>query len=93
MKCSFIVQSIKSKYITLTKSRPNMYELVDLFITEQAATEVTLSQLEAGGVLAPTRKAYRTKEKRLNIQQKFTNSEYSLEECVTALSYWVGFSS
>ena len=53
--------------------------LVDLFKTEQLATEVTLRQLEAGGVLAPTRKAYRTKEKRLKtIQQKFTDDEYSL---------------
>ena len=49
---------------------------------------MTLRQLEVGGVLAPTRKAYRTKEKRLkSIQQKFTNDEYSLEEYVTALSY------
>ena len=53
--------------------------LVDLFKTEQVATEVTLRQLEAGGVLAPTRKVYRTKEKRLKtIQQKFTDDEYSL---------------
>ena len=65
------------------KSHPKFYELVGLFKTEQAATEVTLRQLkqvEAGGVLAPTRKAYRTKEKRLKtIQQKFTNDKYSLE--------------
>ena len=66
------------------KSHPNIYKLVDLFKTEQVATEVTLRQLEAGGILAPTRKAYRTEEKRLKtIQQKFTNGEYSLEEHVT----------
>ena len=54
---------------------------------------MTLRQLEAGGVLAP-RKAYRTKEKRpKTIQQKFTIEEYSLEEYVTALRYWVGFRS
>ena len=53
--------------------------LVDLFKTEQVATEVTLRQLEAEGILAPTRKVYRTKEKRLKtIQQKFTDDEYSL---------------
>ena len=66
--------------------------LVDLFKTEQVATEVTLRQLEAGGVLAPTRKVYRTKEKRLKtIQQKFTDDEYSLEEYTNAFSYWVEF--
>ena len=62
MKCSFIVQSIKSKYITQTKSHPNIYKLVDLFKTEQVATEVTLRQLKAGGVLAP--KGRRTELKR-----------------------------
>ena len=41
----------------------NIYELVDQFKTEQAATEVTLRQLETGGVLAPTRKAYKLKKK------------------------------
>ena len=76
------------------KSHPNIYEVVDSFKTEQAATEVTLRQLEAGGVLAQTRKAYRTKEKRLKtIQQKFTNDKYSLEQYVTALSYCVRFRS
>ena len=65
---------------------------VDLFRTEQAATEVALKQLEAGRLFAPTRKVYRTKEKRLKtIQQKFTNDKSSLEEYLTALSYWVGF--
>ena len=55
---------------------------------------MTLGQLEAGGVLAPTKKAYRTKEKRLKtIQQKFTNDKYSLEEYVTAISYCVRFRS
>ena len=55
---------------------------------------MTFRQLEAGGVLAPTRKAHRTQEKMLKtIQQKSTNDKYSLEEFVTALSYWVGFRS
>ena len=30
------------------QSHPNIYELVDLFRSEQVATEVTLRQLEAG---------------------------------------------
>ena len=93
MKCPFIVQSIKSKYITLTH-KATIYELVEFFKTEQAATQVTVRQLETGGVLAPTRKAHITKEKRLKTnQQKFINDEYSLEEYVTALRYWVGFRS
>ena len=57
----------------------NMYKIVELFKTEQAATEVSLLQLEAGGVVAPTRRVFRQKEKRLKtIQEKLSNSEYSL---------------
>ena len=44
------------------KSHPNIYEVVELFKTEQAATEVTLWQLEPGGTFTGTRKAYRRKE-------------------------------
>ena len=73
------------------KSHPNIYELVELFKAEQAVTEVTLRQLEAGGVVAPTRRVFRLKEKRLRtIQEKFANNEYTLDEYI-ALSNWVGF--
>ncbi len=75
------------------KSHPNIiYELVDLFKAEQAVTEVTLRQLEAGGVVAPTCRVFRLKEKRLKtIQEKFSNNDYTLEEFNKALSNWVGF--
>ena len=68
------------------------YEIVELFKTEQTATEVSLLQLEAGGVVEPTRRVFRQKEKRLKtIQEKFSNNEYSLDEYISALSNWVGF--
>ena len=38
------------------QSPPNIYEVVKLFKTEQAATEVTLRHLEAGGTIPETRK-------------------------------------
>ena len=44
------------------KSPPNIYEVVKLFKTEQAATEVTLRQLEAGGTVLETRKEYIVQE-------------------------------
>ena len=60
--------------------------IVELFKTEQAATEVSLLQLETGGVVAPTRRVFRHKEKRLKtIQEKFLNNEYSLDEYISAL--------
>ena len=37
---------------------PNIYEVVKLFKTEEAATEVTLRQLEDGGMVPETRKGY-----------------------------------
>ena len=74
------------------KSHPNIYEIVKLFTTEQAATEVSLLQLETGGVVEPTRRVFRQKEKRLKtIQEKFSNNEYSLDEYISTLSNWVGF--
>ena len=45
-----------------------------LFKTEQAATEVSLLQLEASGVVPPIRRVFRQKEKRLKTaQKKFSN--------------------
>lgn len=74
------------------KSHPNIiYEIVELVTTEQAATEVSLLQLEAGGVVAPTRRVFRQKEKRLKTIQEFLNNEYALDEYISALSNWVGF--
>ena len=66
----------------------------DPLFTEQAATEVSSLQLEAGGAVAPKRRVFRQKQKRLKtIQEKFSNNHYSLDEhtCISALSNWVGF--
>ena len=38
------------------KAHPNLYEILELFQQEQAATEVAIQQLEAGGVQKPKRK-------------------------------------
>ena len=44
----------------------------------QAATEVLL-QHETGGVVAPTRRVFRQKEKRLKtIQENFSNNEMNI---------------
>ena len=62
---------------------------MELFKTEQTATEVSLLQLEAGGVVEPVQAK---REKTIKtIQEKFSNSDYSLDEYISALSNWVGF--
>ena len=47
------------------KAHPNIYEAVTLFQSEQAATEVSIMQLAAGGLPARRRRKYRNYEKRL----------------------------
>ena len=57
---------------TAGKADPNIFELIELFKTEQASTEVSLAQLAAGGAVRNTRKKYSTKQKRLaKIGEKF----------------------
>ena len=46
------------------KAQPNLYEVLELFQREQAATEVTIQQSEAGGVCkAKRRKVVQQEEK------------------------------
>ncbi len=47
------------------KAHPNIYEAVTLFQSEQAATEVSIMQLAAGGLPVRRRRKYRNYEKRL----------------------------
>ena len=53
------------------KSHPNIYEIVELFKTEQAATEVSLLQLEAGGVVAPSRCSGKKRKTKDNSREVF----------------------
>ena len=64
------------------------YEAVNLFKTEQAATEITLIQLAAGG-LPGKRLRYRIQEKRLTgIKEKYEASDYTLSDLILAFSKW-----
>ena len=47
------------------KVHPNIYEAITLFQSEQAATEISLIQLAAGGLPVRRRRKYRNHEKRL----------------------------
>ena len=51
------------------KSHPNIYEEVTLFKSEQSATEVSLMQLDAGG-LPRRRRKYRNHKNRLKTIKK-----------------------
>ena len=74
------------------KAHPNIFELVELFKTEQANTEVSLVQLAAGGAVRNTRKKYSTKQKRLaKLGEKFERGDYTLDEYIDGISKWMGF--
>ena len=58
------------------KAHPNLYEVWALFQREQAATEVTIQQLEAGGVRkAKRRKVVQREEKIKSLQHEPTTGE------------------
>ena len=68
----------------------NIFELVELFKTEQANTEVSRAQLAASGAVRNTRKKYCTKQKRLaKIGEKFERGDYTLEEYIDGISKWI----
>ena len=80
---------IDSKSTSWQERATQTYETVEPLKTEQAATAVTLLQLESGEVVAPPRQVFGQKEKRhrslpLNVQEKFSN-ECSLDEYISAL--------
>ena len=59
------------------KALPNIYEVVSLFKSEQAATEVTLMQVVAGGVPVKKRRNYRNHKRRLmTIKEKYEAGDY-----------------
>ena len=74
------------------KVHPDIYEVVSLFKSEQAATEVTLMQVAAGGLPVRKRRKYRNHERRLvTIKEKYEVGDYTLSELVKAYSHWVSF--
>ena len=72
------------------ESAPNIYEVVSLFKSEQAAIEVTLMQVAAGGLPVRKRRKYRNHERRLmTIMEKYEAGDYTLSKLVKAYSHWV----
>ena len=73
------------------KAHPNIiYEIVSLFKSEQAATEVTLMQVYSSCRGLPVRKRskYRNHERKLvTIKEKYEVGDYTLSELVKAYSH------
>ena len=73
------------------KPHPNIYKLIDVFKREQAASEVTLQQLETGANPPPRKKKYRQLEQRVErIKEKMSAGQMSISEYLDAIGHLIG---
>ena len=61
------------------KAHPNLYEVLELFQREQAATEVTIQQLEAGGIRKAKRRKVVQQEKIKSLQDELAAGERNID--------------
>ena len=72
------------------KGTPNLYKVLELFQREQAVTEVTIQQLEAGGVRkAKRRKVVQWEETIKSLQHELTTGERILDSFISAIRHCV----
>ena len=72
------------------KAHPNLYEVLELFQREQAATEVTIQQLEAGGIRkAKRRKVVQREEKIKSLQDELAAGERNIDSYISAIRHCV----
>ena len=62
------------------KVHPNIYKAVTLFKAEEAATEVSFIQLEAGGLLNRRRKHRKQEKGLIMIKVKYEAGDYTLSQ-------------
>ena len=72
------------------KAHPNFYEVLEHFQKEQAATEVTILQLQAGGLhKAKRQKVIQREEKIKLLKDELTNGNRSIESYISAIRHCV----
>ena len=72
------------------KAHPNFYEVLELFQKEQAATEVTILQLQAGGLHKAKRRKVIQREERIKLlKDELTNENRSIESYISAIRHCV----
>ena len=68
------------------KSHPNIYELIEILQKEQAATEVTIRQLEGGAIIrARRRKWVKRDEKIQKLKTELENGSRTLDSYINAI--------
>ena len=73
---------------TVKKPHPNVYELIDVFNREQAATEVTCQQLETGAIPPPWKKKY--VERVQQIKDRISAGQVSISEYLDTIGHLIG---
>ena len=71
------------------KAHPNLYEVLELFQREQAATEVTIQQLEAGGMRKAKRRKVVQQEKIKSLQDELAAGESNIDSYISAIRHCV----
>ena len=70
------------------KPHPNIFEFTELIKSEESASEVLITQLRTGGVLAKRRNAYRKVDKKLDrLKEKFQNNKNGMCDYLKAVGY------
>ena len=73
------------------KPHPNIYELIDVFKREQAATEVTCQQLDTGANPPLRKKKYRQLDQRVQrIKDRMSAGQVSISEHLDAIGHLIG---
>ena len=72
------------------KAHPNLYEVLELFQREEAASSVTITQLEAGGVRKAKRRKVVQREERIQaLWTELEAGERNLDSYITAVRHCV----
>ena len=73
------------------KPHPNIYELIDVFRSEEAATNVTISQLTTGANPPPHKKKYTAIDSRVEkLKDRMHNGQVSINDYIAAIGHIVG---
>ena len=73
------------------KPHPNIYELIDVFRSEEAATNVTISQLTTGANPPPCKKKYTAIDSRVEkLKDRMHNGQVSINDYIAAIGHIVG---
>ena len=68
------------------KSHPNIYELIEILKKEQASTEVTIRQLEGGGIIRERRRKWVKRDEKIQkLKTELENGSVTLDSYINTI--------